>query len=159
MSNMCFVYTDSRGVTTRRILNDYTEDEIYLRGYCLYSKGIRLFRRDRIDKKFTEETPEFLTHPLPTDPSLRPSKKKEGLDICFTGFAKADRERLEKASNDNNLEVRKSVTKNLQFLCTGYNAGAKKLQKAESQGVVLITEDQFIELIKDGVMPEGWTPK
>lgn len=155
---MLFTYTNGRGVTTRRILSDYREDELYLKGYCVYSKGTRLFRKDRVKENFTEETDDFLAQPLPSDPVNRPPQKEVKLNICFTGFAKADRTSLEKLSIENNLQVRKSVTKNLQFLCTGYNAGAKKLQKAENQGVILITDDQLKELVHDGVMPEGWAP-
>lgn len=155
---MLFTYTDSRGVITRRDLRNYNTDDVYLRGHCFYSKGYRIFRKDRINEVFTEQTSEFLAHFLPGDPSNRPKPKDVAIDICFTGFSKADRERLESKSLDNGMEVRKSVTKTLQFLCTGYNAGPKKLLKAESQGVVLITEDELNEMIDDGVMPESWLP-
>jgi BRCT domain type II-containing protein len=43
-----------------------------------------------------------------------------------------------------------SVTRNLAFLCAGENAGPKKLQKANEQGVYILSKDQFVHLIETG---------
>ena len=44
-----------------------------------------------------------------------------------------------------------SVTKKLDFLCGGENAGPKKIEKAESQGVQFLNEEQFIELTNNNM--------
>ncbi len=46
------------------------------------------------------------------------------------------------------------VTVHLDFLCCGYNASAKKIEKAHQQNVLILTEDEFINLVETGEMPE-----
>ena len=47
-----------------------------------------------------------------------------------------------------------SVTKNLAYLCCGQNAGPKKLEKARAQGVTLLTESDFYNLVGTGETPD-----
>lgn len=52
------------------------------------------------------------------------------------------------------MKVRTTVTKNLNFLCVGESAGWSKVEKAEEQGVTILTAEQFHDLVDDGVVPE-----
>tara|TARA_R110002033_G_scaffold54_1_gene848 strand:- start:999 stop:1691 length:693 start_codon:yes stop_codon:yes gene_type:complete len=73
-----------------------------------------------------------------------------GLEICFTGFAKQDRAQLEELATDSGFIVRKDVTKNLHMLCTGKNAGPKKVNKAHTDGAAIFDEAAFIALVQTG---------
>lgn len=86
--------------------------------------------------------------------SQRPPKTKEKLDqVCFTGFDPKVRSALEAMAREAHLEIVKSVTKNLRYLCTGPNAGPSKLEKAIEQHVVLMSLEQFENMIETGELP------
>ena len=51
------------------------------------------------------------------------------------------------------MKIVKSVTKKLSFLCAGENPGPSKLKKAKSQKVTVLSEEQFLNLLKTGEMP------
>ncbi len=80
---------------------------------------------------------------------------KDQLEICFTGFPKKQRAELEQLATANNMRVCKSVTSYLDLLCCGDNAGPKKMEKAEKQGVTLMSADELLPLIQDGIWPSG----
>jgi len=88
--------------------------------------------------------------------SLRTTKAKDNrLQVCFTGFGTSNKQELIELANSNNFKVVSSVTKKLDFLCGGENAGPKKIQKAESQGVQYLDGSQFIRLIETGEIPNA----
>ena len=63
--------------------------------------------------------------------------------VCFTGFTASEKDSLTKFAVHRNLRVVQSVTTNLHYLVCGPNAGPKKLEKATSQGVAIISEADF----------------
>ena len=86
--------------------------------------------------------------------SMRSRKAQDNrLQICFTGFEASRKEELSEIAESHNFKVVSSVTKNLDFLCGGDNAGPKKIEKAESQGVQFLNESQFLNLIETGEVP------
>ncbi|MGX9418924.1 hypothetical protein ACWU4D_16410 [Vibrio sp. WJH972] len=46
------------------------------------------------------------------------------------------------------------MTKHLDILCYGYNAGPTKLAKAMDQGVFILNKSQFESMIETGEVPE-----
>nr|WP_149022640.1 BRCT domain-containing protein [Salmonella enterica] len=74
--------------------------------------------------------------------------------MCFTGFKKADKERLVDKANEQGLTVRTSVTQNLQMLCCGYNAGSSKVSAARMKGTIIIDEPGFIHFLETGEIPD-----
>ncbi|MFQ2251690.1 BRCT domain-containing protein [Aeromonas hydrophila] len=76
-------------------------------------------------------------------------------EICFTGFDSAKKRELvalaEGATNDM-FVVRNSVTKTLDILCCGENAGPKKVADAQSKGIHIFDEEQFIKLLETGLI-------
>jgi NAD-dependent DNA ligase len=75
------------------------------------------------------------------------------LQVCFTGFGASKKQELIDIANSNNFKVVLSVTNKLDFLCGGENAGPKKIEKAEAQGVQFLNELQFLQLIETGEIP------
>lgn len=81
-------------------------------------------------------------------------KAKEKLDqICFTGFSPSICNDLEAQAKSVHLKVVTSVTKNLRYLCTGPNAGPAKLKRATEQDVILMTLEQFENMMNTGELP------
>lgn len=77
-------------------------------------------------------------------------RKDRLIQVCFTGFSAAEKETLISLADESQLEVVTSVTKSLAFLCAGDNAGPTKLSKASSQGVTVLTREQFEHLLSTG---------
>lgn len=84
--------------------------------------------------------------------SLKPKKEKL-IEICFTGFLPDEKNELIEIAKEANFHVAKSVTQNLPFLCTGDDPGPAKIEKAKYQGVVIISKDQFLQMIETGEIP------
>ncbi|WP_071058763.1 hypothetical protein [Pelistega sp. MC2] len=160
-----FVYKNSKGHITKRSLVRITQQSSeYLSGIQEFDHAYRTFRKaqilevlDTIQKWWACEAPDpepEVKSNKPKDPN-RPSyiNYDNKLEICFTGFGEVKRAEMEKRSLENNLFVRKSVTKNLSFLCTGPNAGPKKVEKALEMGLVLMDEQAFNWLIETGEIP------
>lgn len=86
--------------------------------------------------------------------SLRSAKAKDTrLQVCFTGFGTSKKKELIDLANSKNFKVVSSVTKKLDFLCGGENAGPQKIIKAEEQGVQYLVEAEFIHLLETGEIP------
>ncbi len=83
-------------------------------------------------------------------PSKSSIKNKSKSEVCFTGFGISKKEELELLAVENNFHIAKSVTKKLTYLVGGVNVGPKKLEKAEKVGATILTENEFIQLIKTG---------
>lgn len=72
-------------------------------------------------------------------------------EVCFTGFRKADKERLQKMAFEAGFKVRSKPTKDLGVLVCGYNTGPSKLAVAKAQGADVVQEiEGFIEYIERG---------
>lgn len=86
--------------------------------------------------------------------SIRTVKAKDNrLQVCFTGFGASKKEELINLAHDNRFKVMASVTKKLDYLVGGENAGPKKIEKAEAQGVQFLNEQQFVNLVETGEVP------
>ena len=68
--------------------------------------------------------------------------------VVLTGFAKADSQHHAHQLNELGAIIKDSVNKKTNILITGYNAGPSKLKKAEEFGVQIITENDFLEMLK-----------
>ena len=79
--------------------------------------------------------------------------KNDGLQVCFTGFGTSKKDELIKLANDKRFRVVTGVTKKLDYLVGGDNAGSKKIEKAESQGAQFLNEQQFVNLVETGEVP------
>jgi NAD-dependent DNA ligase len=66
-------------------------------------------------------------------------------EICFTSFDLSRKAELQKIAENRGFKCVTQVTKNLKFLCTGNNAGPIKLRDATKQGVVIISENDFLK--------------
>lgn len=83
-----------------------------------------------------------------------PQKRRDSRDqVCFTGFKPLEKERLIDIANSNDMNVVKSVTKNLKFLITGENPGPSKFAKAKDQNATILNEIEFYNLITTGELP------
>ncbi|UXI00459.1 BRCT domain-containing protein [Photobacterium sp. TY1-4] len=146
------------------IVNKHDEPT-HIQGWCAVNAAPRTLRVDRIldihdsleaARDFFAETRDGLKAngiefkaPQPTRLS-----SPDTMDVCFTGFSKSDKSELTTIATEKSMLVRQSVTKHLNILCYGSNAGPKKLEKALEQGVMILNRQQFEELAETGEIPE-----
>nr|OYN52303.1 hypothetical protein B7L51_05800 [Pectobacterium carotovorum] len=140
-------------------LIDVTQQDDYIQGVCIRSNKLKTFRKDRVIKEFNsyEEAEDgLLSVSLPDCAHLviKSSRKKTMWEICFTGFKSDEKKRLTAIASDNGLIVRNSVTEKLNVLCCGYNAGPKKLDAARMKGILILDEEQFVNMVSTGEMPD-----
>lgn len=149
-----FTYRDSSGELTQRRVVVRELEERYLTGVCLLRGAVRTFRLDRVVGELvsveTGEVAEALAWASGIDgqdrsaANVRGARKiVSGPGILFTGFAAALRAELEQRAEVAGMVVRKSVSKTLDYLVAGPNAGPSKLDQAAEIGVVVLTEDGF----------------
>jgi len=153
-----FIYRNARGVITSRKVKIWDESDDYL--YAFDESNLKTFRKDRVLEFIDNlnQIDERLSYHIKNNPEPTPRKVtgniRGDLEICFTGFKSEDKKKLESLAKSNNLFVRKNVTKNLFFLCCGYNSGKSKMKKSHEQGVTLLGEDQFLKFLETGEIPE-----
>ena len=61
-------------------------------------------------------------------------EEKRQPEVCFSGFNREEREKLETEATTKGLKVRSRVTKFLAYLVIGDMPGEKKIEQAEEQG-------------------------
>lgn len=156
-----FWYTDFKGNLTKRNVRINSLDDEYLEAFDLDKHEERTFRIERIDDEIVDlSTGELLSkaewlnqhgiYTIHKRGNVKELIEEEYIEeICFTGFLKADRERLENLAEINGYTVRKGVTKNLDYLVCGKNAGPSKVAQAESQGVIILDEEEFLSMINE----------
>ncbi len=72
-----------------------------------------------------------------------------GKQIIFTGAMKhGKREEMEKEARLLRAKIAKSVTGRTDFLVTGEDVGTKKIETAEKKGVRVITELEYLDMIR-----------
>ena len=77
------------------------------------------------------------------------SDKLAGMSIVISGtFAQHSRDEYKALIEANGGKNVGSVSKKTSFILAGENMGPEKLKKAEALGVKLMTEDEFLEMIK-----------
>ena len=76
------------------------------------------------------------------------TNKLEGQIFVVSGvFHQMNRNELKKAIEDNGGKVSSSISKKTNFIVAGDNMGPSKLSKAESLGIPIISEQDFIDKI------------
>lgn len=162
-----FDYINAEGeFSTRRIMVTMA-GEWQFEGIDLDIHTQRTFRYDRVVGVMTSElTGEVLLpdewavsirgESFPTTAEDEPDDEEdvttsgaESVEICFTGFTKADKLRLEGMAHSADMLVRQSVTVGLTHLVTGKKPGPKKLEQAEEVGAEVIDEAEFYVLFAE----------
>jgi len=72
----------------------------------------------------------------------------EGKTICITGSLSKKRDEYIKIIEDNGGKFINSISKKTNFLLIGKNVGSVKINKAAECGTKVITEDEFLNIIK-----------
>ncbi|WP_432340256.1 hypothetical protein [Yersinia enterocolitica] len=154
-----FVYVNTKKIVRVQSINDISENDTYLQGVSLLEDEegkLKTFRKDRIYKfvNSIEEGLAAIDKGITDGDFYFKHQKKEIFDVCFTGFKKDRKSELEVLASNNNMLVRKTASKGLKLLCYGYNAGPTKLSLARKAGAIILDENEFINFIESGEIPE-----
>ncbi len=88
----------------------------------------------------------------PEDSSAAVSDRLAGKSVVISGtFAHHSRDEYKELIEANGGKNVSSISKKTDYVLAGENMGPAKLQKAESLGIPLITEEQFLEMIGQSI--------
>ena len=80
---------------------------------------------------------------------INSSDKLKGCTFVVSGvFSKFSRDDLKKEIEQNGGKNSGSISSKTSYVIAGENMGPEKLKKAEKLGIPIITEDDFIKMIK-----------
>ena len=155
---LTFVYVNARGEVKTHSIHSISESVKYFQGICFLDKKLKTFRKDRI-VRFVSSYEEGNAYIASNTPELikeqhiiKPEKESK-FEVCFTGFSKADKQRLIDVAIGAGILIRASVTKDLDMLCCGSNAGPAKLEAARGKSVVVVSETQLMSFLDTGEIP------
>ncbi|WP_162816472.1 hypothetical protein [Halomonas sp. BN3-1] len=146
-----FCYQDASGQVTTREVSNFRVDGDYIKGYCHTRDATRTFRKDNIVEWISGR--ELLTGSCLTASPVFRDRSIGSFEIAFTGFGEVERKNLESMARDSGMVVRKSITKNLEFLCTGPRPSGTKVDEASTKGCTILSQEQFFYLIETGELP------
>ncbi|MEY0055308.1 hypothetical protein AB7W56_10585 [Providencia rettgeri] len=150
-----FVYVNTKNEVKAQSITNISQNDEYLQGESLLpdeDRKLKTFRKDRV-VKYTDsidESEKYIVDGLDTGEFYISKPKSESFDVHFTGFLKADKEKLTELATNAGMIVRKSVTVNLKLLCYGYNASQMKMDKARGMGIIILNEEQFRNFLLTG---------
>lgn len=145
MELLTFRYRDGSGQEKDWALKKAKESGKYLTGFSTHDGKYRTFRKDRV-VEYLDGSASVLLQPF-IDPPPPISAKP---DVLFTGFLKARRAELEAIAAAAGMRVRKTVTKDLIYLCCGPNAGPTKIEGAREKGAFILFEESFLGMLETG---------
>lgn len=161
MSNniISFTYKNLRDEVSDFTIGIHKVFEYHFSGINIETSKYHTFRKDRVVEYKDSADSILATYPIEPFKSsggktygLNNKNPEKLLEVCFTGFKKADKERLTTLSIENKLYVAKDVTVNLGILVCGYNAGPKKIERAvnSAKTVEIMDEQEFLHFIETG---------
>lgn len=156
-----FSYLNADGeFSDRRVVVRVLDGE-YFQGVCQARRALRTFRLDRVVGTITSEDTGEIADPQSwarsVSAGIRPHAANlaadlpllAGQEVLITGFAAAERERLEYLADAAGMIVRKSVTQNLAYLVAGSRAGPAKLVQATERGAQILTPEQLETMVTE----------
>lgn len=154
MEPLRFIYQDAKGQVREWHLVRWHEHREHIQGRSDRDTLPRTFCKERVQEYLAgaEQLQGDLAPPLPRPAPRAP--KDDRPQILFTGFRKADRERLEQLADQQGLHVVKTPTAQLAYLCSGYNPGPTKVLAAREKGAFILSEEQLLRLFETGEVPD-----
>jgi DNA ligase (NAD+) len=103
---------------------------------------------DGIKKRYSEMQDVLNTGKIKIKQKIKGSRL-QGLTFCFTGKLETiKRGEAEQLVAENGGQAKSNVVRNLSYLVTNDTAPTAKYKKAKAQGTKIITEKEFLDLIK-----------
>lgn len=155
--DMNFVYINAKKNINAFSISQVSESEEHFQGICHRTNQLKTFRKDRVIENcssYDDALKIIDSLGLESFSHLFQKSKPKLFEVCFTGFKKADKERLITLATESKMSVKSSVTQNLQVLCCGYNAGPTKVTDARMKGVLILNEEQFLHMLVTGEVPD-----
>ncbi len=113
------------------------------------AESVTHYFRDNENRKLISELKKAGLNFELSDAELETSHELEGKSFVISGvFEKFGREELKSTIKKHGGKVVSSVSGNVDYLVAGENMGPAKKQKAENLGILIISEEDFINMIK-----------
>ena len=107
------------------------------------------YLREGIENLYSEMRDVLNTNKIIIKGVRKTGGKLEGMTFCFTGKLETiKRAEAEKMVTENGGEAKSGVVKNLTYLVTNSDEPTTKYKKAQDQGTKIITENEFLEMVK-----------
>ncbi|GAB4158497.1 MAG: hypothetical protein Tsb0033_11770 [Winogradskyella sp.] len=131
------------------LINASLEDLISIRdiGESVGNSIISFFNNNRNIKNITRLKEAGLSFEM--EEKKLASKKLEGLNFVVSGKFQVDRNQLKKMIEENGGKNLSSLSKSTSYLIVGENMGPSKKVKAEKEGIKMISEQEFYNLLND----------
>lgn len=156
------VYVNAKNEVSVRKIKIAHEDDDTIEAFCISTGGYKTFKKDRILKefkdseineieKFAEEKQKeyVIRESHSTGKKLRHNSEGR-IEVLFTGFSAVDKKELMDLAKENEFYIPSGVTKNLDFLVCGSNAGPSKLKQAKENGADILNKETYLHLIETG---------
>ncbi|MDP0382790.1 BRCT domain-containing protein [Glaesserella parasuis] len=168
------VYMSSHKDVNAYTLSNASDDGFYIRAYCEQKSKIITLRHDRIISTFDnyQEADNYARN-LPNniynlfDERINSQRHqtnqthshtlRNNITFCFSGFKKERKEELTNLAIENDLRVVTSISKFVNYLVidsTSATVGPTKLAKAEQFGIQILNEQEFLNLLETGEIPD-----
>jgi DNA ligase (NAD+) len=139
--------------TIDKILAVTIDDLNKIKGYsdissAILVKGLYEFKKEILD----------LLTVIKVDTIKQGNGKLSGMAFCFTGAMASSRPYYQGLVTKNGGRNDSTVTKTTSYLVCNENKGSSKSLKAEKLGVKIITEQGFLDLLGEIIIPRGQHP-
>jgi hypothetical protein len=156
---LAFNYTSAAGLTKNYKMVWFNEQPYHFAGVAVNDDGeisYKNFLKSSVNH-YINNSDQLLNSPFAISPPPKQIKAQRSslTEVLFTGFSSVDKALLiEKAKNANPpMYVPSRVTLNLAYLVCGATAGKVKVMKAINQGVVILSDTDFLQLLETGEIP------
>ena len=165
------VYMSSHKDVRAYTLSNIIDDGFYLKAYCEQKRKIITLRHDRVISTFDNyQDADNYARNLPDniytlfDERINNQRYQthshtlqNNITFCFSGFKKERKEELTNLAIENDLRVVTSISKLVNFLVidsSSATVGLTKLAKAEQFGIQVLNEQEFLNLLETGEIPD-----
>lgn len=88
-----------------------------------------------------------ISYVFPKTDCLNPSCRYAGCAICFTGFSETEKQELAKIQDKLGIIAKNSISRKVQFLICGPNAGPSKIEKCKELNIPIVSAEDFLKQI------------
>jgi hypothetical protein len=158
MDTAIFLYCNAQGAVRPHRITKINENGPYIKGVCLDSGSLKIFRQDRVishhdSYEEAEQTLAAMLESGEVTAYVPKPKPWEAFDVCFAGYFDDEKEELVQLAKSAGMTVRQDVTTHLSMLCCGSETAPRKIKRARENGAIIVNVSQFLAFLETGEVP------